>query len=64
MSSGTSCPADMILFGLHAQLGLGVARRAEHVAGGQVGDLVRVDQSLGLGSFAGARRADEDDSHG
>ena len=60
---GHQLPGRHVLLGLHADFGLGVAGGAEHVAGGQMGQVVRLDQPLGLGAFAGARRSDEDDSH-
>ena len=53
MSSGTKAPADMYFSALQADFGLGVAGRAEHVAGRQMGHLVGLDQPLGLRSFAG-----------
>ena len=64
MSSGTKAPDDMNLLGLQADLRLGVARGAQHVAGGKVGHPVRLDQPFGLRAFAGARRTDKYHAHG
>jgi hypothetical protein len=46
-----------------AELGAGGDRLAQHVPRGDVGDAEAVDQALGLRTFAGAWRADEDHSH-
>ena len=63
MSSGTKAPADMYFSAFSADFGLGVAGGAEHVAGRQVRHLVGLDQPLGLGPFARARRTDEYHAH-
>ena len=48
---------------LVAQLGIGLACFAQHVAGRKLQHSVVFDQALGLRPLAGARRAQEDDIH-
>ena len=46
-----------VLLGLQAHLGLVLDRRAQDVAGGDVGDAVFGHDAAGLGALAGARAA-------
>jgi hypothetical protein len=57
MSSDTSPACVHHLFRRHAQLGAGLDRRTQHVAGGDLRDIVFFLDEVSLGAFTGARRS-------
>jgi len=49
--------------GLHAKLGAGLDLRTQHVAGGDLRNAVFFLDVIGLGAFAGARAAQQNQTH-
>jgi hypothetical protein len=63
MSSLTSAAGVHHLLGRQAQRRAGLDRGAQHVTGGNLRNAIALADEGGLRAFAGARRAQEDQSH-
>ena len=53
-----------VRLGFHAQLGAGLDHFTQHVAGGDLRNLVVLNQELGLSAFAGTGQAEKKNAHG